>query len=478
MRYIAFSKENADFYRKLDSSLQIGLCPEETKEAVTNSNADIAILDGDSYRVLRKERDYRRLMEFYLPLDIGAGRLGKALLLASRYLVRGRLRPYALTTLETTDGVRRRFLKTRIYSNKTRNHEYDYYPSDWSPMDFLRFIDGMGINYVALRWHDKIINDLPMKDLDILIADEDISKVTQALSKLVGRKMLHMHSVGGNENVKADAMAYFPPSLSRRILENRQPLTENGGFRPSDEDYFFSLAYHAVVDKGPLSGLPETAEGPVDTENRFYKVLAPLKESLGLRVELNLDALAAFLEESRWLPPADRIAKFAIHNKWLEKRIRSAHAAASNIKGEYAVFLFRDIVREWGLLDELRADIKKMGFDIIFEKELSGESRERATLEIRGGNWTAGAAWGAGAGKPFRLILVHDPKPLKMTQKQMRLQPFVTNARLLKKGEWRAKVNSRFPKEKQANFIHASDNTHETREYLSVIAPEALELLK
>lgn len=478
MRYIAFSKENADFYKKLDPALKIGLCPEEEKDAVTNSNADVAILDGDSYRVLRKERDYRRLMEIYLPLDIGAGRLCKALLLATRYLVRGRLRPYSITTLQTTDGEKRRFLKTRVYSNKTRNHEYDYYPSDWTPMDFLRFLDGMNINYVALRWHDKIINDKPMKDLDILIADEDISKVSQSLSGLVGRKMLHMHSVGGNENIKADTMAYFPPKLSRRILESRQPLTDNGGFRPSDKDYFYSLAYHAVVDKGTLSGLPETADEPVDTENRFYKELAPLKESLGLDVALNLDALATFLEEESWLPPADRIAKFAIHNPWLKKRISSRVSATENIKGDYTVFLLRDIVREWGILPELRESLKKMGFNIIFEKELTGEALERAAFEIRGGNWTSGAAWPASAGKPFYVILVHDPKPLKMSRKQMRMQPFVRNARLLEKAKWREKVNSRLPKDKRANFVHASDNTHETHEYLSVVAPEALDLLK
>ncbi|MBE7638687.1 hypothetical protein GUA87_17660 [Sneathiella sp. P13V-1] len=479
MHFIAFSSTNTDFFEKVSNfDEKIGVCSEDTRDAVQNSNVDIAILDDNSYRVLRKERFYRHLVEFYLPLDIGVGRLFKAFLYSLRYLVRARIRPNSIVTMETTDGIKRRFLRVKVYSNKKRLGEFDYYPSDWTPMDFLRFIDDMGVNYVALRWHDKIIYDKPMKDLDILIADEDVAKITESLSGMVGRKMLHMHSVGGNETVKADQMAYFPPKISRQILKNRQPLTSEGGFKPSDEDYFLSLSYHAVVDKGAASGLPVNAEGDVDPENRFYQVLAPLKEKLGLDVDLNLEDLATYLEEENWLPPSDRIAKFSINNDWLKERVKRKATRTRSIKGDYTAILLRDIVKEWGLIETMKEDLQKMGFKILFEKELSDTDREHASTEIRGGNWTAGADWGAGAGKPYYMFLVHDPKPLKMSRKQMRQQPFVENARVLKKYSWRAKINSRFPKEQRANFVHTSDNTHETYEYLSVLAPEALDLMK
>ncbi len=479
MHFIAFSKKNTDFFTKvINFEEKIGVCSEDTRDAVQNSNVDIAILDDNSYRVLRKERFYRHLVEFYLPLDIGFGRLFKAFLLSLRYLVRARIRPNSIVTLETADGAKRRFLRVKVYSNKKRHGEYDYYPSDWSPMDFLRFIDDMGINYVALRWHDKIIENKPMKDLDILIADEDISKVTESLSGMVGRKMLHMHSVGGNESIKADQMAYFPPKISRKILKSRQPLTDNGGFKPSDEDYFLSLSYHAVVDKGAASGLPETANDPIDTENRFYKVLAPLKEKIGLDVALNLEDLATYLEEENWLPPADRIAKFSINNDWLKERVKKNASKSKSFKGDYTAILLRDIVKEWGILEKLREDLKKMGFKVLYEKELTDSDRNKASTEIRGGNWTAGNDWRAAAGKPYYLFLVHDPKPLKMSRKQMRQQPFVENARVLKKYKWRANINNKFPKELRANFVHTSDNTHETYEYLSTLAPEALKFMK
>ncbi len=479
MHFIAFSNKNTDFFTKISNfEEEIGICAEDTRDAVQNSNVDIAILDDDSYRVLRKERYYRHLVEFYLPLDIGIARLFKAFLFSLRYLVRARIRPNSIVTWETTDGIKRRFLRVKVYSNKKRLGEFDYYPSDWSPMDFLRFIDDMGVNYVALRWHDKIIYDKPMKDLDILIADEDVAKITESLSGMVGRKMLHMHSVGGNETVKADQMAYFPPKISRQILKNRQPLTSEGGFKPSDEDYFLSLSYHAVVDKGAASGLPEKAGDPTNPENRFYQVLAPLKERLGLDVALNLEDLAAYLEEENWLPPSDRIAKFSINNDWLKARVKRNASQSKGIKGDYTAILLRDIVKEWGLLETLREDLKKMGFKILLEKELTEEDRDRASTEIRGGNWTAGNGWGAAAGKPFYLFLVHDPKPIKMSRKQMRQQPFVENARVLKKYNWRTKTNNQFPKDQRANFVHTSDNTHETYEYLSILAPEALALMK
>ena len=477
MRLIAFSEKNADFYANLAVTEKVELCRDETKDAVTHNNASIAILDGDAYRVLGKERNYRHLNEIYLPLDIGLGRLCRAFLSGAPYLVRGWLFPYAVATLRATNGAKRRFLKIKVNSTKKRTAEFDYYPADWAPMDFLKFLDGLGARYVALRWHDKIVNDLPMKDLDILIDDEDICKVSKGLDALVGRKMVHMHSVGGGERQKVDQMAYFPPKISRRILENRVPLTPQGGYRPSDRDYFFSLAYHAVVDKGAASGLPETEDGPVDPENKFYKELARLKGVLGIDVDLNLAALMAYLEKSGWLPPADRLAKFVARNEWLGEKIKNMPSKTGHIKGSYSVFLFREIVREWGILPELVGDLKKMGFEILLEKELAGEERERICGEIRGGNWSPGP-WQASGGTPFYAVLVHDPKPLKMSRKQVMAHPAVQNARFLNKAKWRDGVNSRFPKAKQANFVHASDNTHETYEYMSVIAPDALNLMK
>lgn len=478
MRYIAFSRKNAAFYKDLDVNEAFELCPDESKEAILHNNADVAILDGDACQVLQKERDYRHLREIYLPLDLGAGRLLKAFFHAARYLLRGRLVPYAVTTLRTKGGAVRRFLKVKVYSTKTRNYEFDYYPNDWTPMDFLRFLDGLGVRYVALRWHDKILGDLPMKDLDILIADEDIRKVSENLDARIGRKMVHMHSVSGGEREKVDQMAYYPPKISRQILENRVPLTDGAGYRPSDRDYFLSLAYHAVVDKGAASGLPENESMPADPDNKFYKELTRLKDLTGIDVALNLEALVAYLEKAGWLPPADRLAKFVARNKWLEARIRNTPSPTAHIKGDYTVFLLRDIVKEWGLLEQMKADLRKMGFQIIFEKELAGPARERIALEVRGGNWTGGAEWKVNGGKPWYALLAYDPKPLKMSRKDLTRHPFVQNARLLNKAKWRATVNGRLPKDKRANFVHASDNTHEAHEYLSVIAPEALALMK
>jgi len=403
--------------------------------------------------------------------------LCRAFLSGVPYLLRGRLFPYATTALRTTNGVERRFLKIKVNSTKKRNSEFDYYPAEWTPMDFIKFLDSLGVRYVALRWHDKIVNNLPMKDLDILIDDEDIHKVSAGLDKFVGRKMVDMHSVGGGERQKVDQMAYFPPKISRRILENRVPLTAEGGYRPSDHDYFLSLAYHAVVDKGAASGLPETGSGPADPENKYYKELARLKNVLGIEADLNLAALMAYLEKSGWLPPADRLAKFSARNAWLENKIKSAPSKAGHIEGSYSVFLFREIVREWGILPELIADLKEMGFETVFEKNLAGEEREHICAEIRGGNWSPGP-WQTGGGKPFHAVLVRDPKPIKMSRKQLMAYPAVENAHFLHKGKWRDRINSRFPKAKQANFVHASDNTHETYEYMSVIAPDALNLMK
>jgi hypothetical protein len=298
VKYVVFGTKDAGFYTNLAAVKKIEVCSGEAENALRHNNAHIAILEGGAYRALRKGRNYCHLKEVYLPLDTSA--LCGVFLYGAYNFIRGRLIPAGIVTWAGSDGERRRFLKLKVHSKK-RRPLFAYYPARWTALDFLKFLDSLKAQYVALRWHDKILHNEPMNDIDILIEDKDILKVRQGLDAYIGTKPVDMHSVSGSERQKEGQPPYLPPKIARRILENRVALSKEGGYKPTDQDYFFSLAYHAIVHKDAASGLPNTGKEVADPDNKFYKELLRLKQALHIDIGVNREALAIYLKESGWL---------------------------------------------------------------------------------------------------------------------------------------------------------------------------------
>jgi hypothetical protein len=113
--------------------------------------------------------------------------------------------------------------------------------------------------YVVLRNFDSFPNDYNLKvhgDIDFLCSNLDAA-INILNAKKIYREPHRVHfSISiNNETVPIDIRTldddYYDPYWSRDILQSR--VKRNGFFIPSDEQHFYSLAYHALIHKREIS---------------------------------------------------------------------------------------------------------------------------------------------------------------------------------------------------------------------------------
>lgn len=446
-----------------------------TRDEAKLNNADVAVFFDDYPYLLGKDKYFTHLKKVLIPMRPIP--MLYLFLLGGRYIHRGLLCNKQVIIDEKITGKKQKFLSFDVMPKKNRMTQRDFYPADWSSMKMLQEIDKLGLSYVLMRWPNKVINNEPMNDLDILIADEDAPKLRRFLKNYIGTKPIDIHTVHGGEPGRGDHMAYFPPHIAEKVLKDRVKMSKNGGAVPCMQDQFNTLAYHAVINKGPKSGLSENHEDSRAQTSKMYKELNRLKTELKLDTPLTLNGLLNYIIHIDWLPPMDMIVKKSHNNKWLIKAMDINHDLTAGLKGSYFLFILRDVVNEWGIIEEFENILKEHKFRILHSKALTAEQKKRASSSIRGGNWSSGP-WKKSGGYPCHIILIEDPHPEQPSKKQRKEMPGILNARIFLKRTWRRLFNERRPVEQRANFAHTSDNNHETIEYLEIIAPELIKKLK
>ena len=418
-----------------------------------NNNADILVLSGRALSSARRFRSLKHVREVWLPLAA----LALALPSLGRFLLDGRLRPFRLTSIGG-----KRFLCLRVKDKKNRGISNRYFlPSDVPVIDFLRDLNDRGITQVYLRWPDLIRAIERTDDVDLLLSDEDAGAVRDLLEERIGDRPVDLHTVSGTVPGVSDGLAYFPPKIAQAILA-RRVVNGDGIAVPNAHDYLLSLAYHAVFHKGLKSGLGEN-EIPL-TGNKYFDELDRLRRELGLEIELSLPGLLSVLEDNGWEPRFDVKSKLAAKNPWLMQRIESASGADG--AEDLTVFVLRDIVRRWELLDQSRRYLLENRFRILAEGEIPEAMRSTASAHIRGGDWSPGN-WPADGGHPYYVFAVQDLEPMKPDRATAKKSPFIANARpAMIKEKWREEVNKARPDGRGANFVHCSDNNREAFDYV------------
>ena len=129
--------------------------------------------------------------------------------------------------------------------------------------DAAGFFDALNKNcrYAVLRNHEDYFSSLSLEghaDIDMICDDE------KALAKVAGavmRRKLFINpwnlsvSIAGNTvelDVYSPGSRYYDPEWTALMLDNRV-YDERGFYRLSDQDYYYSLMYHAAIHK-PVFG--------------------------------------------------------------------------------------------------------------------------------------------------------------------------------------------------------------------------------
>ena len=210
----------------------------------------------------------------------------------------------------------------------------------------------------------------------------------------------------------------------------------------------------------------------------MHDYAATLREMVGrmrIDVDISLEGLHAYLQESGWGPPPEAIARLSAAcrgNTWL--RMLSQRVAPYIHDQGLTVFVLRQKAVQLGFRDRILAMLKQSEFEIMATRALTPEQIETSAPRVRGGNWGAGA-FDVSGGLPAVVVVAYDPHPLPLNRRQRRRFPERTNARIFVKEEIRKVIASELPAGQRCNPLHSSDHAAEAWHLIEVLAPDLMD---
>jgi len=332
------------------------------------------------------------------------------------------------------------------------------------------------VNYVVLRWFDKLPFVDPEEDIDILVADEDLKTLKDLFVYFPGGQAFDIYSTTGKEGADYKGIPYYPPQLAKQLLSSR--IWKDDLYAVCSEKYhFLSLAYHAVFHKGQTSGLPHARETtPIVADHDYAAILSDMAHnSMGLNLNMEFEALFEYLEKNSWIPEADTLRKLAADDAWLYRLLPSENETEA--EGELVVFVIREWAYSNNKIEFIKRHIEGADMDILIFHMLDPAEKKRAWQKVRGGKWDKGP-YPISGGFPVAFVVCFDYHPRKVTETQQKIHPFIKNANVYLKNNIRDRINCEIPFYKHTNCIHSADNEHEAWEYIKRVLPERAEKVR
>ena len=207
-------------------------------------------------------------------------------------------------------------------TGKFRRRARRYIPPEIGLAQFFRTLRDRKVRYVVLRWFDELPQIKPGGDVDLLIHDGDIEAISDLFVSEVRGVACDLFSVSGLKGSSFRGIPYLPPAKAIGVLE-RATVYRDLMLVPSPEDYFLSLAYHAVYQKGLRSGLPTSESGlqpELDPRHDYAGILAKLAADANIRVPITMEELDEYLSTRGWRPTPEMFSTLAKRNEWVAAR--------------------------------------------------------------------------------------------------------------------------------------------------------------
>lgn len=358
-------------------------------------------------------------------------------------------------------------MKTRRYISSSMNVD-----------DFFKVLNKEQIRYIILRWFEDLPNIRKGEDIDLLVYDDDLVKISKYVSpyRESNSTPCDIYSISGMTGSDYRGLPYYPKHCAEEMLTERI-LWHNKYFVPNPKHYLLAMAYHVVYHKAEASGLllkirPDNRR--LINNNKYTKVLRTLTSQLGINIELTWIGLQKFLNENGWTPELSLLKGLAEKSKWLEN-LYYLNVHDKENTGEIMAFIIREWAHENNLTDWIIKWLENHGLNLLYIYELNEELKEKATHNLRGGKWGS-ARWReyGGSGKPAVLVITYDFNPIPLDKKYQKDYPYVSNGKFLLKMKLREELNKDQPPNKKRSVLHSSDNTLEALEFINTLYPEEI----
>ena len=366
----------------------------------SRNNAEVVILKPRTVRGLRSGIKNARLKEIWWTERSLRQRLSGRLLLWWHRHVRKRIGKESALEVILEHGEKVILRRVKKCDVRTKLRARRYISPKMGIMGFLKELNREGIRYVVLRWFEDLPRPPPGEDIDFLVHDDDLEKMTDVLNNASGTLPCDLYSVSGLPGSSYLGMAYFPPFIAEDILRDRM-LYEDYAYVPCPEHHFLSMAYHAAYHKAERSGLPERAgmgseEAP--GEHPYSEILRDLAGAIGKKIEPALTDLHNALSEEGWNPPGDVLRKLGRRSPWVAGLLPRRENRSE--KGELMAFVVREWAAERNMIDEIVSWLEKHGLEILKVKRFDEKQQRKVSRLLRGGNWHAGP-WPVGGGRAW-----------------------------------------------------------------------------
>jgi hypothetical protein len=216
----------------------------------------------------------------------------------------------------------RRFGQPPAVPGKRRRRARRYIPPEIGLDQFFLTLSDRGIRYVVLRWFDELPEIKPGGDVDLLIDDRDVESISDLFTGEVRGTACDLFSVSGLRGSSYRGIPYLPPEKAAVVLDHAVVFRDLMKV-PSPEDYFLSLAYHAVYQKGLRAGLPTAVPGlrpEPQTRHDYAGDLGRLAAAVGIDVPIRMEELDEYLAARGWRPDPAMRAELGKRNGWVRAR--------------------------------------------------------------------------------------------------------------------------------------------------------------
>lgn len=417
----------------------------------------MAVLTGSATLALRKQRFFRSFK--WVCIGSFTGWLCSAPGLV-RYALRGDLRFAGLMRLSDSWLT----LPLLLFENRRCGQGANqrlFVPVDMTASERIRLLKP--IDYVILRWGDKVEREEHISDLDILIRDDALESTKILLAQCPGTYPVDVYTESGIDGHAFKSAPYYPPKVARRLLA--AATTRQSGMKVLEGDLaYLAYAYHLLFHK-----TARTPEGSEVLAPSFWPPgealdeLRRLARIADLRVPTTFTHLEEDLFAADMMPPLDMIGFYSNRNRFLRRRYMARKAAPG-----LSVFLVRDFGLQPDPLPEIRQKLCEVGYEIALEG-VFGDAPASAFETIRGGNWYDKYAPTRTA-PPIYYLVCLNRNPTKPSKRTLARYPLVDDESVMIK----RRIRDEFTRRRGAttNIVHASDNAAEAWEYVRSLGLE------